>query len=145
MSPPEPWQIDLPSWHDRNWVPNTYNEFGFLIPKPSSIIKDYWKADQSKIRGRIHQTQVFLNEINEDIQDNNKKIKKLENDYNATLNDVHAGTQERHRAQRELALRRYRAGIQKRERLAKALKIEKMKYDAENRGYKRDFPNYWKH
>ena len=141
---PEPWQVDLPSYHDRNWKPGMKNEEGFDIPKPSSLIKDYWNSDVSKIRDRIKHTQLFLNEINEDIHNNNLKIAKLEDDYEYTLFDDRAGARPAHLQQRALTLKRFQAAIRKRYRLKSNLRVEKMKYDAENRGLKRDFPKYWK-
>lgn len=120
------------------------NKDGFSIPKPSSVIKDYWNSDESKIRERIQHTQLFLNEINEDIHNNNLKIAKLEDDYEYTLFDDRAGSTPRHLQQRALALKRYQAAIRKRLRLKSNLRVEKMKYSAENRGLKRDFPKYWK-
>jgi len=121
------------------------NEEGFDIPKPSSLIKRYWNSDVSKIANRIKQTQLFLNEINEDIHNNNLKIAKLEDDYEYTLFDDRAGSSPRHLQQRALTLNRFQTAIRKRRRLKSNLRVEKMRYDAENRGYKRDFPDYWKH
>ena len=141
---PEPWQFNMPSFYDRNWIPGMTNNEGFSIPKPSSLIQDYWNSDVSKIRNRIQHTQLFINEINEDIHNNNKKLTKLENDYEATLFDDRIGSAPRHLQQRALALNRYQTAIRKRLRLKSNLRVEKMKYDAENRGLKRDFPKYWK-
>jgi hypothetical protein len=139
----EPWQWSSETFLNRNYRPDRMNEL------PTTEIKKYWKTPLSKIKDNIQVYQRYSNEIAEDLHFNKKQTDWLEHSYKQTLSDdrpvqVTGNALREHLRIRANLLKKYQSSIRQRKALIKQQKIDKMKYDARIKGFKRDFPKYWK-
>lgn len=139
----EPYQWSNEDFLNRNYRPDTMKDL------PTTQIKNYWKTPLSRIKDNIQVYQRYSNEIAEDLDFNKRQTNWLEHSYEQTLLDdrpiqVTGNALREHLRIRANLLNKYQSSIRKRRALMKQQKIDKMKYDARIKGFKRDFPKYWK-